>query len=103
MDPTLPVHIISGFLPIKKIQLSSELVSASLGKLKQEIPVFPVLTGTDQIQLPFPKLPERTWSWVRVRENCYIEEELEKQPSETAFETTYPLKLTEGWLKLSEG
>ena len=103
MDPTLPVHIISGILPIKKIQLSSELVSASFGKLKQEIPVFPVLTGMDRIQLPFPRLPERTWSWVQVKEDCYAEEELEKQPSETAFETPYPIKLTEGWMKLTEG
>lgn len=103
MDPTLPVHIISGILPIKEIQLSSQLVSASLGKLKQEIPVCPLLTGMDQIRLPFQQLPERTWSWVRVKKDCYIEEELEKQPSETAFETPYPVKLTEGWLKLSGG
>lgn len=103
MDPTLPVHIISGILPVKEIQLPSELVSDSLAKLKQEIPVFPVLTGMEQIQLPFQQLPERTWSWIRVKEDCYIEEELEKQPSETAFETPYPVKLTEGWLKLTGG
>lgn len=103
MDPTLPVHILSGILPVKKVQLPSELVSASLGKLKQEMPVYPVLTGMEQIQVPFMQLSERTWSWVRVKEGRYIEEELEKQPSDTAFEIPYPIRLTEGWLKLSGG
>ncbi|MCM1160414.1 MAG: hypothetical protein NC412_04240 [Roseburia sp.] len=103
MDPTLPVHILSGILPVKKVQLPSELVSASLGKLKQEMPVYPLLTGMEQIQAPFMQLSERTWSWVRVKEGCYIEEELEKQPSDTAFEIPYPIRLTEGWLKLSGG
>lgn len=101
MDPTLPVHIISGILPVKKLQLPSELVSASLGKLKQEMPVYPLLTGIEQIQVPFMQIPERTWSWISVREEHYIEEDLQKQPSETAFETTYPIRLTEGWLKLT--
>ncbi|MDE5698825.1 MAG: hypothetical protein K2I96_15710 [Lachnospiraceae bacterium] len=103
MDPTLPIHIISGILPVKKMQISPEMVSASLGKLKLEIPVFPLLTDLQQVQAPFMQIPERTWSWVGVRDGRYVEEALEKQPSEVAFETVYPIRMTEGFIRLSDG
>lgn len=101
MDPTLPFHVVSGILPIKKVQLSPELVSAALGKLNMELPVYPILTESGQIQVPFMQMPERTWSWIWVRDGNYVEEELTKQPSEGAFEAAYPIRLAEGWLKLS--
>ncbi|MBD5542766.1 MAG: hypothetical protein HDR01_00620 [Lachnospiraceae bacterium] len=103
LDPALPLHIISGILPVKKVQLPSELVSDAFKSLKLEMPVYPVLTPMEQVQVPFMQQPERTWSWVAVKEGHYVEKELEKQPSEVAFETVYPVRLTEGWLKLSEG
>lgn len=102
MDPTLPIHIISGILPVKKMQLSPEIVSASLGKLKLDLPVYPLLTDLQQIQAPFMRIPERSWSWIGVRDGRYVEEPLEKQPSETAFETVYPIRMTEGFLRLSD-
>lgn len=102
MDPTLPLHIISGILPVKKMQLLPELVSASLGKLKLEIPVYPLLTAAEQVQVPFMQIPERVWSWICVKDGRYEETALEKQSSEVAFETVYPIRMTEGFMRLSE-
>ena len=103
MDPTLPVHIISGILPVKKMQLSPEIVSASLGKLKLEIPVYPLLTDLQRVQVPFMQIPERAWSWISVRDGRYMEETLDQQPSEVAFETNYPIRMTEGFMRLADG
>lgn len=102
MDPTLVVHLISGILPVKKVQLAPELVSKALGGLNMEIPVTPLLAGMEQVQAPYMPIAEKSWSWVQIKDGYYREEPLGKQPTETAFETNYPIRLLEGWLKLSE-
>lgn len=106
VDPRSGVHISSGILPTKVIDLPSELVSAALSQLEVPFLVAPVLgekreDGVPDIPLPTDMAGIWTWTWLsaaNAKAKC-TPIAPETAPARSLFRT---MALYEGWLSLRQ-
>ncbi|MGH7121738.1 MAG: hypothetical protein ACREFP_22565 [Acetobacteraceae bacterium] len=106
LDPRSGVHISSGILPTKRIDLPPELVSTALAKLEVPFLVAPVLgerreDGLPNIPLPANMPGEWRWTW-RPAAGAKAESvpiKSETAPARSLFAT---MALYEGWLALRQ-
>jgi hypothetical protein len=106
LDPRLGVHVSSGILPTKVIDLPAELVSEALSRLEVPFLVAPVL-GERQADgvpnIPLPSDMPGTWFWTwRPAPNAaseFAKITSETAPARSLFKT---MALYEGWLALRQ-
>lgn len=102
VDPRSGVHISSGILPTKLIDLPPELVSTALGKLEVPFLVAPVLGERRADGLPNIPLPANmpgVWSWISQHAAKPAPIKSETAPARSLFAT---MALYEGWLALRQ-
>lgn len=107
MDPAGEVNFISGLLPVKTKKLKRQLVDESIRKLQYNFFLAPVLTGQDEMTLPYPVIPAADWSFsgypLDMRREAVLEEitELRRTNGEAAFLQSR-LCAREGWMHLTK-
>ena len=106
MDPRLGVHVSSGILPTKIIDLPPDLISAGLATLEVPFLVAPVLgerlkDGVPNIPLPMDMAGTWTWTWrpAPSAEAKSAPIKSETAPARSLFGT---MALYEGWLTLRQ-
>jgi hypothetical protein len=106
MDPRLGVHVSSGILPTKIIDLPADLISAGLSTLEVPFLVAPVLgerlqDGVPNIPLPTDMAGTWTWTWrpAAGAEAKSAPIKSETAPARSLFGT---MALYEGWLALHQ-
>lgn len=106
VDPRFGVHISSGILPTKIIDLPAELVSAALSTLEVPFLVAPVLgerreNGVPNIPLPTTMPGTWTWTWRPAAGAAAKSAEIKSEtaPARSLFGT---MALYEGWLALRQ-
>ncbi|MCB0109052.1 MAG: hypothetical protein KDE53_24185, partial [Caldilineaceae bacterium] len=64
-DPRAPIHLLSGFLPVKSITLPPDHYVAALQAIEVTFFTAPLLTETNKVRLPLPSEPGYRWSWLQ--------------------------------------
>lgn len=99
IDPRGRVSATLGVLPVKSIDIPAELWTNAFRKIEAAFFATPVLSRKDNLVLPLPRQPGFRWSWVA---HGLPEETLVENPSDDRARPSYsPLRLREGWLKLT--
>jgi hypothetical protein len=99
MDPRGVVHLTSGILPTKAIDIPPEQFAEALKAMEVSFLTAPVLSDRGALKLPLPDEPGFGWSWLS-KENGRWEEDFQIDP--VNFNASFGQKqvLREGWLKL---
>jgi hypothetical protein len=101
VDPRGAVHVTSGIVPRKKIELMREHVAPALDAMALTFRVGPVLVDPEQIRMPLPAEIRGGWSWVRkVNVTAWAEDPVVKA-TQDALLPDAPAEITEGWLRVS--
>ncbi|WP_214105155.1 hypothetical protein [Acrocarpospora catenulata] len=98
LDPRGKVHVTSGVLPCKTLDLPAQYHAESVSALESDFFTAPVLAAQGDFGLPLPDEPGFAWSW---RERTGADwAQLDTAP--TALDAQFPpeLSLREGWLAL---
>lgn len=97
-DPTQVIHLISGMFPVYQTRLPEAETQGALERLNLEMLMNPLLVGGRELQLPLAVIPGKRWSF-------FTQEEGERFPvpsNQFAFTEEYPLKLLEGFIRLTK-
>jgi hypothetical protein len=105
MDPRASVHATTGILPIKAIDLPSEIYSKALQSIEVAFFTHPVLRGSQGLALPVPDESGFIWRWTMgVKQGGaaqpHDEDLLEIQIGDRAHFSFTPQVAQDGWLKL---
>ena len=101
LDPRGAVHVTSGILPRKKIELMREHASQALDAMSLTFRVGPVLVDPDTIRMPLPAEIKGGWNWVRKVNVTTWQEDTVVKATQDALLPDMPALLSEGWLKVS--
>ncbi|MBI1298835.1 hypothetical protein GC175_28210 [bacterium] len=108
MDPRGKLHLASGILPTKVIDIPPEHYAAALQAIEITFLTAPILNDRLQppmarINLPLPQEPGYAWSWLKQTrtEETTLVEMVDVGPSTTQATFSGPQTIQEGWLKLS--
>lgn len=101
IDPRGAVHVTSGIVPRKKIELMREHIAPALDAMALTFRVGPVLVDPDTIRMPLPAEIKGGWSWVRKVNVTTWQEDPVVKATQDALLPDVPALLSEGWLKVS--
>lgn len=104
IDPRGKVHLTSGILPVKSIQLDQNAIAEALSRIETAFLTTPILTPGNPLLIPTINDAEMSWSWLEQNKPNNWEEIPPgkiKQPSEQFVPFVDKLKLKEGWLKIN--
>jgi len=101
IDPRGAVHVTSGIVPRKKIELMREHIAPALDAMALTFRVGPVLVDPDTIRMPLPAEIKGGWSWVRKVTVTTWQEDPVVKATQDALLPDLPALLSEGWLKIS--
>jgi hypothetical protein len=101
VDPRGAVHVTSGIVPRKKIELMREHIAPALDAMALTFRVGPVLVDPDTIRMPLPAEIKGGWSWVRKVNVTTWQEDAAVNATQDALLPDAPALLNEGWLKIS--
>jgi hypothetical protein len=101
VDPRGAVHVTSGFVPRKKIELMREHIAPALDAMALTFRVGPVLVDPHTIRMPVPAEIRGGWSWVRKVNVTTWQEDPVVKATQDALLPDVPALLSEGWLKVS--
>ncbi len=99
VDPRAQVHAASGILPTKAIHIPADQFAAALKAIEITFLSTPILTHRDAVNLPLPREPGYTWSWL-AKENQTWSETATIGPVNPTAAFSGKQKIREGWLKL---
>jgi len=106
MDPRGGIHITSGILPTKFIELPHHHISEALSKMEVSFMIAPLiasLTADDAIDMPLPSVSKGDWSF-SYQESQEKWRKMEATSKEmNAISTPGERTIVEGWLKLNKG
>lgn len=101
LDPTAGIHITSGMLPQKTVELSKEWINTLLPELTFFMKTAPVLTGQDtdfKTAIPVQEMPGFSWKWMTLKQSQWVAESQLVPPQSDRF-LEQP-QLFDGWLSL---
>lgn len=101
VDPRGGVHVTSGMLPRKRIDLMREHVAKALDNIIVTFRVGPVLTDPEAVRMPLPAEIRGRWSWVSRSSPTVWQEVDVATATDDAILGDKPTVISEGWLKLS--
>ena len=99
LDPRGKVHITTGILPVKAIDIPADQYAKALNNMEISFLSTPVLTDKENLGLPTPDLPGFTWSWVE-RDAWTWREDDDISPMSLQARFSGTQEIVEGWLKL---
>lgn len=111
LDPRAPVHVTSGILPTKAIDIPPGLYTHALRNMEYLMSVGPVLTPPDQILMPMPGELVGSWNWVTEDGGALnvISRSTKAKPTiftgkidDRAHFEDQPPVIREGWLQISK-
>lgn len=106
IDPRGGIHITSGILPTKFIELPHHHISEALSKMEVSFRIAPLiasLTADDAIDMPLPSVSKGGWSF-SYQESQGKWRSMEATSKEmNAISTPGERTIIEGWLKLNKG
>ncbi|MBW2569004.1 MAG: hypothetical protein JRE47_06450 [Deltaproteobacteria bacterium] len=100
LDPQAKVHLTSGILPIKDIQIPPEQYSKALNSMEVTFLTSPLLNPLGNVALSLPKEKGYTWQWVERKDNNEWKNSEIGAVNDKALINYSPQKIAEGWLKL---
>lgn len=99
MLPERAVHVTSGILPVKQIELPVAAYDRQRQQISGMLYAGPVLNDSRDLRMPLPKIKGQTWQWVNGDSIA------ENPPGSMSFSPELslpsPLTLKEGWLRAS--
>jgi hypothetical protein len=102
VDPRGSVHASTGILPVQEISLPSYYVQPALAQMEVTFQTGPLLTVTEQLQMPLPASSQGDWTWIQQPSVTVWQETTDlTKASPQAILSDIPLSVREGWLKLS--
>ena len=101
VDPQTTVHITSGILPVKTMQISPDLYLPALQNLEMLFFSGPFITKQHGVELPLPTEPGYRWSFL-TKENGVWHDSQDISPVEQNATFSQPHIIREGWLKLTK-
>ena len=101
VDPRGAVHVTSGIVPRKKIELMREHIAPALDAMSLTFRVGPVLVDPETIRMPLPAEIKGGWSWVRKVNVTTWQEDPVVKATQDALLPDVPALISEGWLKVS--
>jgi hypothetical protein len=101
MDPRAMVHLTTGILPKRSIELPSRVSSAAKAAKEAFFQVAPLISPGGDVSMPLPSDDFGKWSWAyRPKVTMWKEaEEITATSDRAGFHPT-PQQISEGWLKL---
>lgn len=101
MLPGQAVHFITGFLPVKTMELLPEQVDAALTQIYMTLYYGPFLSAREKLQMMVPKAMEKEWRFLHFQKPGQPEEIRDIHPTQMeAVDTGKGTMIQEGWLKL---
>lgn len=97
-DPTQVIHLITGILPVRQVRIPDAAALAAQERLNMQMLTGPVLAGEKELRLPLAVLPGKRWSFFTEGEG----EQFPIQAIPSAFAEEYPLKMLEGFMRLTK-
>lgn len=97
MHPRGRVHLTTGVLPVKTIDLPDVHIEQVMKNLQGTLSVTPLLTDAEALQMPLPALMDHQWNWVQPE----IDQELSAwrtQPWRLQNKTV----IRDGWIQIGE-
>ncbi|TGK02625.1 hypothetical protein EHQ53_13460 [Leptospira langatensis] len=99
MDPRAAIHATTGILPKKRIDIPRYHYAPALEQMSVTFFAAPILTRSDRLEIPLPKIAGFNWSWVERESGSWQNiSPIQKVRTDTNFSDS--LLLREGWLKL---
>ncbi len=110
IDPRAPLHATTGVLPVKQIEVPSQMIEPALRRMRVTFPAAPVFTrfavdvagdaaALSSIAIPPPGEPGFVWSFLNRRPAGWQESKV-TPVDRTADLAVYPQQLVDGWLQL---
>jgi hypothetical protein len=101
VDPRAEVHLTSGILPTKRIDLPNEHIAKALSNLNIMFMVQPLINNVNDFEIPLPCSDAGTWSWIYKSDvNTWKEISAIKAISQNAQLSSDSKEIYEGWLKI---
>lgn len=101
MDPRAMVHVTTGVLPKRSVELPSQVSSATKSAKEAFFQVAPLISPGGDVSLPKPSDDFGKWSWAyRPRVTMWKEADTLTATSDRAGFHPRPQQISEGWLKL---
>ena len=101
MDPRARVHITTGILPKRSVELPSRARSAAQSAKEAFFQVAPLISPGGDVSMPLPSDDFGKWSWAyRPQVTMWQEADKITDASDRAGFHPSPQELSEGWLKL---
>lgn len=97
MHPRGRVHLTTGVLPVKTIDLPDVHIEQVMKNLKGFLSVTPLLTDADALQMPLPALMDHQWNWVQPQ----INQELRAWQTQP-WRLQNKAVIREGWIQINE-
>jgi len=90
LDPRCPVHITTGILPTKAIDIPRDQFMPAMERLEAMFAATPILTPASEIRLPLPSEPDARWSWIEMGDGVWREVPAEPHLDRAALQAAYP-------------
>ncbi len=101
MDPRAMVHLTTGILPKRSVELPSRVSSAAKSAKEAFFQVAPLISPGGDVSMPIPSDDFGKWSWAyRPQVTMWKEADTITATSDRAGFHPSPQELSEGWLKL---
>ena len=100
LHPGLGVHVTSGFLPRKRLDLANQWVAGALGRLLPSFRVGPVLVDPDVVRMPRISATTKSQSWARRPDPGGWRDDPIVAATSTARLPERPSRLEEGWVRI---
>jgi hypothetical protein len=101
MDPRAKVHLTTGILPKRSIELPSRVSSAAKSAKEAFFQVAPLISPGGDVSMPLPSDDFGKWSWAyRPQVTMWKEADAITAISDRAGFHPRPQQISEGWLKL---
>jgi hypothetical protein len=104
VDPRAAVHVTSGIVPAKSVELPQDYIGSALKNLDITFMVNPLLNDPSNFKMSVPSGSEE-WTWVYLTATAgkkdWKLDKITQNADDRASLSSEKLQITEGWLKLS--
>jgi hypothetical protein len=98
IDPRGSIHAFTGLLPVLKLDIPDQFVTAPLQRMSYLFRSGPFITSPDEVRIPLPAAHEGVWAWFD--KALQTTKSITPADGSVRFATTSPI-VKEGWLKFT--
>ena len=100
LHPGLGVHVTSGFLPRKRLELAHQWINGALGRLLPSFRIGPVLVDPETVRMPRISATTKSQSWARRPDPGTWRDDPIIAATSTARLPDRPARIEEGWVRI---